>query len=549
MPIIIIALLSILGGGTIAVSQNSLPGDALFPVKTATEDVRVFFAGGERENELRLEFAADRVKEISDIADSSNDSIDDKRLSGLDDAIDNLEDNLSGVADRARRDRNRGNSERALESLEDLKAHTGVLSEVMENQRQRSSMQEIRDKIELAMGKVDGVRVRVEIETEDIEGTEKSESGNAQSSTGKINAAENKLAEVERKFDRRKDGLLDDNKIEVEKKITESKSLIESAKSDSGSGKFDDAFEKAHQAIRTASLANALISRDDEIRIVSGRRVNQIIDDMGRRDRSFVSGVEIKTDPAVNNSTEAKVEVRFMTSSGDKNAVAQEILNRLKLDKTTIGNVLKISDEGLEELRERMEGRIESRDGMNEVRFEFRFPLSTRSRTSVIDGIDMRLKSLGLSTVSGALEVRIDDNARDRGQEQELRGGQNDDNGLRGDGTIDDNSSRNSGLDDNGLRGDGTVDDNLPRRSGLDDNGLRGDGSVDDNLPRNSGLDDNGLRGDGTVDDNLPRNSGLDDNGLRGDGSVDDNSTGGGSSSGGSSSGGSGSSGGGSNDD
>jgi len=38
--------------------------------------------------------------------------------------------------------------------------------------------------------------------------------------------------------------------------------------------------------------------------------------------------------------------------------------------------------------------------------------------------------------------------------------------------------------------------------TGLDDDGLRGDGSVDDNLPSNSGLDDNGLRGDGSVDDN-----------------------------------------------
>ena len=42
MPIAIIAMLVLLlgGGGTIAASQGSLPGDALFPVKVMTENVR-----------------------------------------------------------------------------------------------------------------------------------------------------------------------------------------------------------------------------------------------------------------------------------------------------------------------------------------------------------------------------------------------------------------------------------------------------------------------------------------------------------------------------
>lgn len=74
---------------------------------------------------------------------------------------------------------------------------------------------------------------------------------------------------------------------------------------------------------------------------------------------------------------------------------------------------------------------------------------------------------------------------------------------LRGDGTIDDNSTLVRSSDDfvNGvkLRGDGTVDDNSPRHSGQDDsvNGinLRGDGSVDDNTPRHSGSDDSGRSG------------------------------------------------------
>lgn len=84
---------------------------------------------------------------------------------------------------------------------------------------------------------------------------------------------------------------------------------------------------------------------------------------------------------------------------------------------------------------------------------------------------------------------------------------------LRGDGSIDDNSSisRSSSNDIvNGvkLRGDGTIDDNLPRHSGQDDivNGvkLRGDGSVDDNSAdsgRNRGGDSGSGSGRGNSSD------------------------------------------------
>lgn len=61
-------------------------------------------------------------------------------------------------------------------------------------------------------------------------------------------------------------------------------------------------------------------------------------------------------------------------------------------------------------------------------------------------------------------------------------------------------------------------------RGNADENEIRGQGDMADDFV--NGVK---LRGDGTVDDNLPRHSGLDDlvNGvkLRGDGTVDDNST------------------------
>lgn len=129
-----------------------------------------------------------------------------------------------------------------------------------------------------------------------------------------------------------------------------------------------------------------------------------------------------------------------------------------------------------------------------------------------------------------------------RGREQELRGREQElgrrEQELRGrEQEIRGREAEIRGREEE-LRGR-EAEGEAPR--GQDGGGLRGDGSVDDNLPRHSGLDDGGLRGDGTVDDNLPRHSGLDDGGARGDGSVDDNSGGSGGGSSGSGSSGSGS--------
>jgi hypothetical protein len=98
------------------------------------------------------------------------------------------------------------------------------------------------------------------------------------------------------------------------------------------------------------------------------------------------------------------------------------------------------------------------------------------------------------------------------------------DDGLRGDGSIDDNS-----LDDNGLRGDGSIDDNssaTPTPGPVAPNGLPTDADHpqgDDSIGRVDGGhgSDDGVGDDGVGDDD----SGRDDSG---DDSDDDSGHGGG---------------------
>lgn len=69
---IIVALVLAVGlGGTVALADNSVPGDPLFGIDRAVENLRLSLANNEKKNELRIAFADERVKEIEHITTSS----------------------------------------------------------------------------------------------------------------------------------------------------------------------------------------------------------------------------------------------------------------------------------------------------------------------------------------------------------------------------------------------------------------------------------------------------------------------------------------------
>ena len=62
---IAITLFALAGGsGAVYASGDALPGDALYPVKIASEDVQLFFSDDEGDVDLLLKFMDKRVGEM-----------------------------------------------------------------------------------------------------------------------------------------------------------------------------------------------------------------------------------------------------------------------------------------------------------------------------------------------------------------------------------------------------------------------------------------------------------------------------------------------------
>jgi len=86
--LIIVLTLSALGGGTAYASQDSLPGDTLYPVKLGTEQVRMMLPGDDvAKAELALNFAGRRMGEIEALAEMGRLQDISLGVQGYDDAL------------------------------------------------------------------------------------------------------------------------------------------------------------------------------------------------------------------------------------------------------------------------------------------------------------------------------------------------------------------------------------------------------------------------------------------------------------------------------
>ena len=69
---IAISILSLGGVGTVYASSDALPGDVLYPVKIASEDVQLFFSNDEGDVDLLLKFMDERIQEMEILKDENN---------------------------------------------------------------------------------------------------------------------------------------------------------------------------------------------------------------------------------------------------------------------------------------------------------------------------------------------------------------------------------------------------------------------------------------------------------------------------------------------
>jgi hypothetical protein len=89
--LIVTVLLSLISGGSVLASENTVPGDFLYPLKMIVEEARLVITGEEKDATLHLQFAERRLREVEALAEKG-------RYQGIGVAIDRFENHIDGAA-------------------------------------------------------------------------------------------------------------------------------------------------------------------------------------------------------------------------------------------------------------------------------------------------------------------------------------------------------------------------------------------------------------------------------------------------------------------
>ncbi len=270
-PVALIGIIAVLSGaGTVAASQNSLPGEALYNIKLLSEKARVAVVlNPKTKADLQFAMVQKRIKEAKEFLEKAKmeQTARQQQESDLSPAVDNFNENLSGVYGWADNLKKEGNFEDAIQVNSDLKTAAGVYQQILE-QNLDGDIYEKTSEINKSMIMVDEWKNKAKSEIEDISQKESSgvrSTGFENSAQNKINAASKKVETVEKIFQKNKDNLDFQAQQLSRQKIEDTKQILENAQSDYNSGDYEKAFEKSQDLIKNLSGTKAFLEISPEI--------------------------------------------------------------------------------------------------------------------------------------------------------------------------------------------------------------------------------------------------------------------------------------------
>ena len=270
-PAALIGIIAVLSGaGTVAASQNSLPGEALYNIKLLSERARVAVVLNPK-NKADLQFALvqKRINEAKEFLEKAKmeQLTRQQQESDLSAAVDNFNENLSGVYGWADNLKKEGNFEDAIQANSDLKTAASVYQQILE-QNLDGDIYEKTSEINKSMIMVGEWKNKAKSKIENINQEESSgarSSGFENSAQNKINAASKKVETIEKIIQKKKNNLNPQTQQLSLQKLEDTKQILENAQSDYNSGDYENAFEKAQDVVKSLSGAKAFLEISPEI--------------------------------------------------------------------------------------------------------------------------------------------------------------------------------------------------------------------------------------------------------------------------------------------
>jgi hypothetical protein len=251
---LLIAAILAMGGGTAAAAENAVPGDLLYPIKTqVNEEVRAALAiSPEAKAAWEAKRAERRLEESEKLAETgklttSTSAVLAARFTEFsqkaNERLQKLQDSGKLTADQV---------QQLKENFEvAVKAHDEVLSRLQEKEQARAQLKAVVNSLREQASST--IKYRLEKEMKLIE--EGTTTTLKKVAENRKNAAQNKIAEVEKFINNNAEKVSAENKAEAIKKLAEAKGIVVEGDKVYGEGKYGEAVIKYSEAHRQAQEA------------------------------------------------------------------------------------------------------------------------------------------------------------------------------------------------------------------------------------------------------------------------------------------------------
>lgn len=263
----LVIIMLILGGGVSAAAQEALPGDSLYPIKVhINESVRTRLAfSNEAEVAVEKDLANERLKEAEKLVVKG--TLTKKAKNTIKEGFKKHADQTKALILNIKSE---GNIEKAATINSDfestLDAHASILGEL--SKKDPTNQEEIAD-VHSIVGVYlkDATKIRQEGEdTVVLSSTNKNEAEIKASTEVSLQAANAKIAEVDKLLEQNKDITLE-TKTQAITRITTAKDIFAQGKAKFDAKEYNQAYILFQKAARTAQNTNLVISSEDEFKI------------------------------------------------------------------------------------------------------------------------------------------------------------------------------------------------------------------------------------------------------------------------------------------
>ncbi len=262
MPIIIL-LMVMLGGGASLAANSALPGDTLYPVKNVNEKFESFFAVSANEKaKVEADFANTRLEEAEKVARKGE-------LSS--EAKEKIKDKFAKHAEKTERLiaalREKGEDNEADEVSSDfesaLEAHHEILARLsLDDDQDREAIAEINFLVDAHLK--NATRVRSDEENTMI--SSEDQASVQASAEASLNASNNKITEVEKYINNKKEATAE-LKAKATAKLNTAKDTVTEGKAKLEAKAYGEAFVLFQKARRIAQEAKLALNSEHEFKI------------------------------------------------------------------------------------------------------------------------------------------------------------------------------------------------------------------------------------------------------------------------------------------